>query len=86
MKKPVLFYQFDYEQFRKGQYGEGFFDYRNNAFSKSSDNQEELFSNIIDVIQKDYKVSNEYLEAHQNYFSLYDTNNCERIYNVIEEL
>lgn len=86
MKKPVLFYQFDYEVFRKAQYGEGYFDYSNNPFANSFRNKDEVFSEIEKIISSDFKVSKTYLAAHKEYFKLYDTDNCKRVYNVVRNL
>lgn len=83
MKKPVIFYQFDYKNFRKGQYGEGYFSYQKNPFGDRETRQEEIFNLIEKYIKKDFSVTNAYLQAHKEYFRLYDTNNCERIYRVV---
>lgn len=85
MKKPVIFYQFDYEVFRKGQYGEGYFDYHNNPFGKSFENSDSVFNEIESIIKNDFKVSSEFLEAHNHYFPKYDTNNCKRIFDIIQD-
>lgn len=86
MKKPLVFYQFDYQVFRKGQYSEGYFDYKNNPFSESFESREDVFGQIEKYIRNNYAVSNEYLTAHAEYFKLYDTKNCERVYKVVKEL
>ena len=83
MKKPVVFYQFDYEQFRIAQYGEGYFSYKKNAFAKSYADKESVFHVIEQIVIDGYKVSDEYLEAHKEYFKLYDRHNCERVYRVV---
>lgn len=85
MKKPVVFFQFDYDKFRSAQYGEGYFDYRNNPFGKSFQSSEEVFDNIEEFLKNDFAVSKEYLEAHKEFFPLYDDHNCERIYDAITE-
>ncbi|MBR4162670.1 MAG: CDP-glycerol glycerophosphotransferase family protein [Solobacterium sp.] len=86
MKKPLIFYQFDYEQFRKGQYGQGAFDYKNNGFAHSYEKKEDVFKELEEYIQNHFKVSEEYLEEHQKQFTIYDDHNCERVYDVIKEL
>lgn len=86
MKKPVLFYQFDYEQFRKGQYREGYFDYSNNPFGKSYRDKQDVFNAIKKQIDVSFTVNEQFLSAHAEYFPLYDTNNCERVYKVVSEL
>ena len=86
MKKPVTFYQFDYDNFRKYQYGEGYFHYDRNAFGKSYRNKEDVFLDIENIIVRNFQVSQEYLEAHKQYFKLYDTNNCQRVYEITKNL
>lgn len=86
MKKPVVYYQFDYDKFRRGQYGEGYFDYRNNPFGNSYTTKSEVFRELERIIKNDFAVSEEYLDAHKTYFPLYDTDNCKRVYDVTLEL
>lgn len=83
MKKPVVFYQFDYEQFRKGQYGEGYFDYGDNSFGKSYRNLDDVLTEVERCIESGYAVSDEYEAEHRRYFPLYDENNCARVYDVV---
>lgn len=85
MKKPVLFYQFDYEQFRKGQYGEGYFSYKNNPFALSCEKKEDLFEELEKIINSNFSISEAYLQAHKDYFRLYDTCNCQRVYKTVME-
>lgn len=86
MKKPVIYYQFDYDKFRKGQYGEGYFDYRDNPFGKSYKNADQVIAATENYIRDNFNVSKEYLKAHADYFQLYDTDNCKRVYEVTREL
>lgn len=86
MKKPVIFYQFDYEMFRKGQYGEGNFDYQNNPFANSFSDPDDVILEIDKIIQCNFIVSEEYLNAHKVFFQKYDTHNCERIYEVVRQV
>ncbi|MDE6707461.1 MAG: CDP-glycerol glycerophosphotransferase family protein [Oscillospiraceae bacterium] len=82
MKKPVIFYQFDYDIFRKGQYGEGYFNYRKNPFANSYSDLLDVFNEIELIVKQNFTISDEYKKAHQIYFPAYDTNNCMRIYQV----
>lgn len=85
MKKPVIFYQFDYEEFRMGQYGEGYFSYKNNPFAKSYKDSKYVINAIEKYINEGFSVSGEYLEAHNNYFRLYDENNCKRVFDIVKK-
>ena len=86
MKKPVVYYQFDYDKFRAGQYGEGYFDYKNNPFGKSFESKDRVFEEIEKCITRDFVVNEEYLSAHSQYFPFYDKNNCDRVYQVACDL
>lgn len=86
MKKPVVFYQFDYDKFRAGQYGEGYFSYRDNPFAKSFETQEDTVNAIERIASNGFSVSESFETAHREFFKLYDTNNCERVYNVVKEV
>ena len=83
MKKPVVFYQFDYSLFRKAQYGEGYFSYQNNPFGKSFSERRDVLYAIERQIKNGFSVSDEYIAAHQDFFPLYDEDNCKRVYDVV---
>lgn len=86
MKKPVVFYQFDEDNFRKFHYQEGYFDYHNNPFGKSFRRYEDVVKNIEEIIKNNYCVSLEYLNEHNYIFPYYDTNNSKRIFDAIQDL
>lgn len=88
MKKPLIFYQFDYDMFRKGQYGEGYFDYRNNPFAKSFPDKKEVFKELDRILgeSENIAVSEEYLKAHKEHFRKYDRDNCKRVFDVVKNL
>lgn len=83
MKKPVIFYQFDLSKFRKGQYKEGYFDYSNNPFAKSYTEIEPILGELKHYLENDFKCDDSYLEAHKMYFTYYDSNNSERVFQEI---
>ena len=85
MKKPVIFYQFDEEEFRKYHYEEGWFDYHNNPFAKSYSSYKDVLTELENIIHADYKVSETFLKAHRKEFVLFDDNNSERIYRDLAE-
>lgn len=83
MKKPIIFYQFDVDVFRKFHYSEGYFHYDNNSFSNAVYSIGELTQKLENAINHNFSVSNEYLREHKKYFPLYDTKNSERTFNEI---
>lgn len=83
MKKPVLFYQFDLNKFRTGQYEQGYFDYSNNEFGRSFNDLDLLLSELLYLIEQKFVCNSTYLDKHKEIFPYYDTNNSERVYNEI---
>lgn len=81
MKKPVIFYQFDLEEFRKKQYEEGYFDYANNYFGKSFQYEQDLIDRIQYYCENSFAVDDNFLDYHDKFFAFFDNCNSERIYN-----
>ncbi len=79
MKKPIVFYQFDEEEFRRSQYKEGYFDYHNNPLGKWSGNLTECLKLIKEQLDNHCPENDRVKE----FFELYDDKNCERTYNAI---
>ena len=84
MKKPVIFYQFDEEKYRKYQYSEGYFDYHNNPFGKTYATCEGVIRELKEQIERNYKPSKEYLHEHQRIFKYWDDKNSERIFEALK--
>lgn len=80
MLKPILFYQFDYEEFRKKQYGEGYYNYKD-GFGPSYTSADKLIDGIITVYENGLDIK--YINRMNDFFELKDQNNCERIYNLL---
>lgn len=86
MKKPVIFYQFDEEEYRKKQYQQGYFDYTNNPFSIRFTDRDAALDKLKYLAEKEFIVSDEFLKGHKEYFPLFDSCNCERTYQAIRGL
>lgn len=80
MKKPVIFYQFDEEKYRRYQYEEGYFDYHNNPFGESFPDSDHVLTCLEESIKNNFKVDHKFLQEHENIFIYYDDKNSERIY------
>lgn len=80
MQKPVIYYQFDYDDYRKDHYAQGYFDYEKMGFGPIVKNEESLIKQVFSDIDK------KYLKREQAFFELRDNHNCERTYNSIKEL
>lgn len=83
MKKPVIFYQFDEEKFRKYHYTQGWFDYQKTNFGEVCVTSEKVINIMLDYIKANFILSKRYEAEHEAIFKLYDTRNSERIYKFL---
>lgn len=87
MKKPILYYQFDYNDVFKKYgshiYKKGYFDYKNMGLGNICYNEETLIVNIIQILKNKCIMEKKYLDRVKKFFTYDDNNNCERIYNEI---
>ena len=86
MKKPTFFYQFDEAKFRKGQYKQGYFDYHRTAFGSWHGSLDSLLDALELALSGGLKVDAAFENEHAKYFPLYDTSNCERVYQAMKEM
>ncbi len=86
MKKPLLYYQFDIEEYREKQLQEGFFSYEDDGFGKVIYNEDCLVEEIISIIKNDYKLNSKYINRIDDFFEINDTNNCKRVFDEISKL
>ncbi|MBR1416983.1 MAG: CDP-glycerol glycerophosphotransferase family protein [Bacilli bacterium] len=82
MKKPIIFYQFDIDEYRQNQYQEGYFSYEN-GFGDVIKNTDDVVNKIIKYIDNNYKVEQKYIKRMDDFFQLRDKLNCQRIYESI---
>lgn len=86
MGRPVCYYQFDYEEYRKGQHPEGYYSYERQGFGPVCLEEEKVINEILNAIRRDFKVEQIYEQRQKAFFSLRDKKNCERIYKAIGDL
>ncbi len=86
MKKPMLLYQFDEDEFFTEHYKKGYFDYRRDGFGKVVIAEDELANEIKKIKQNNFEMEEEYAKRIKRFFPLHDQKNCERTFDVIREL
>ena len=86
MQKPLIYYQFDYERYRKEHYREGYFDYERMGFGEVTKNEDELEKITLDYISSQFSVKELYKERMVSFFPLHDAHNCDRIFEEIQKL
>lgn len=86
MKKPVLYYQFDEEEYRAHHYAQGYFDYRRDGFGEVVTEQTELLDLLEGYLEAGCQLKPKYRQRIEGFFPLHDQNNCERIFQEIQKL
>lgn len=81
MAKPVIFYQFDYEEYNRltGSY----INMEDGLFGERMFNAEELITGIEAYILNNFEEKEEYALQRKNYFKYIDNNNSKRVYEGI---
>lgn len=85
MRKPMIYFLFDEERFHREHYSEGYFDYHN-GFGIPAENVSELILALKESIERNFVVEEQFRQRMDSYFPLYDTSNCDRIYQAICKL
>lgn len=86
MGKPVAYYQFDTERFRKDHYRQGVFTFEDNGFGPVFSRQDALVNYIIDRIDNEFEMEKKYLNRSVNFFKYSDRRNTDRNFNEILRL
>ena len=83
MEKPVIYYQFDVEEFRKFHYQEGYFSYEKHGFGPVVHTEEALMNAVCECVGNDFRLQKEYRDRLEAFYSVRDERNCERTYQVL---
>lgn len=81
MKKKIVYYHFDYDEYRST-HQEGFFSYLNDGFGPIIKEEKD----IINIILNDFNIDKKYIERIDNFFTLKDNHNSERTFKEIINL
>ena len=83
MKKPLQYFQFDDENYRKIHYPEGYFKYEKDGFGKITTSIDESINEIIKMNENNFEMEEIFQNRVNEFFKYVDKNNCERIYKEI---
>ena len=81
MNRPILFYQFDVDEYIEKV--DSYIDLRSEMFGYLSYNSREAVDKLIDIINNDFQVMDNQKNERNKFFRYNDNKNCERIYNCI---
>ena len=79
LKKPLIYYH--RESFDEFHYNKGYFNYQTMGFGDVVKTEDELVNKIIEYIDNDCVMEDEYKLRVERFFKYNDKNNCKRIYD-----
>lgn len=80
MNKPVIYYQFDYDEYRRHQYAKGYFSYSRDGFGPVVEKADEVIGALRRLAENGWDNPAEYAKRTDGFFPMRDTKNCERTY------
>lgn len=86
MRKPLMYYQFDQQEFRTKQYQEGYFSYENNGFGEVVLSVSDLLNKFEEYAKSNFLPIDIYLKRIEQFYAFFDNNNCERTFRAIKYL
>lgn len=85
LKKPVVYTQFDEEEFLTQHHcSEGYFDYETDGFGPVARDLESTIDEIIKTVDDSCVMPDIYKERVDSFFEFTDKNNCERVYKAVK--
>ncbi len=84
LKKPVIYAQFDEEDFYLNQiYNKGYFDYKSAGLGDVYKTKEEVIDRIINYIETGCVIDSMYIDRINDFYEYFDNNNSKRVYDII---
>lgn len=81
MQKPVIYYQFEENHLE-----EGYFDYTEMGFGEVCENHDKLIDLVCEYIDNDCDIKDLYRQRILDFFAYTDRDNCDRVYEAINQL
>ena len=85
MRKPLQYFQFDYEEFRKNHIPEGYWDYKD-GFGDVTNTVEECVDKLIESANNNFEMEEKYNNKIKDFYIYTDTENSKRTYEEIKKL
>lgn len=86
MNKPIIYFQFDEDNYYEGHYEKGYFDYRRDGFGPVICKLNECEGVFAEFLNNNFSIDAKAKQNIQRFFYLNDRNNCLRIFNAIKKL
>lgn len=88
LRKPVVYTQFDREEFYSGEhmYVPGYFDYERDGFGEVETDYDATVDRLIEYMENGCKLKDKYRARIDGFFAYNDQNNCRRVYEKLRAL
>ena len=86
MQKPVVYYQFDRETYRKGHLPVGYFDYERDGFGPVTETVGDACGALRGILENGCRTADTYRRRAERFFPLRDGRCSERTYEAIKEI
>ena len=86
MEKPVIYYQFDLDEFRKYHYQEGYFSYEKPGFGPVVMTEGALLNALYECAENGFRMQREYRDRLDAFYPVRDAQNCERTYQILRQM
>ena len=88
LRKPVVYSQFDKEEFFSGEhsYTQGYFSYEDNGFGPVCYDLETTVNEIIKSIENECSLDPDYVKRIEEFYEYFDARSCNRVYKAIRAL
>lgn len=85
-KVPMVFYQFDRNEYREKQLPEGYFSYEKDGFGDVLETTNDIIDKVEYYINNNFEIEEKYAKRMDKFFERKDKNNCKRILEEIERI
>lgn len=82
MRKPMVFFHFDYDEYRKKHFQTGYFDYKD-SFGPVACEEKQLLEAINAYVVNDFRMEKQYVDKIDYYFPMRDKHNCDRVFDAL---
>lgn len=86
LQKPVIYFQFDEQEYRGKHYKKGYFDYSADGFGPVLTDYHQVIEETERIIETGATMNHMYQQRTEGFFGYHDSNNCQRTYEAIHEV
>lgn len=86
LERPLIYYQFDQEEFQQGHLAQGYFSYAADGFGPVCTDAAEVVEALTDTFARGCEMLPAFRERSERFFTLRDAHHCERTYEAVVKL